>query len=1092
MKVTRLQLFSGRINVFSVTRLVTIRSLSIFSVLRGVKMTELERKSNVKLNVLLDIEKSVQKQWYDNDIFEVDAPKANEGTNSEKYMVSFPYPYMNGKLHLGHTFTISKCEFAVGYERLKGKRCLFPFGFHCTGMPIKACADKLKREMADFGCPPKFPENSEAKDTANMKSKVAAKTGGLTYQWQIMQALGIPDDDIKSFATTDHWLEYFPPLAMEDLKGMGLKVDWRRSFITTDANPYYDSFARWHFTKLKDAGKVKFGKRYTIYSAADGQPCMDHDRLSGEGVAPQEYTLIKMKVAEPLPEKLRSLSGKSIFLVAATLRPETMYGQTNCWIHPDINYIAFPSSTENEILISTKRGAKNMAYQGITKEDNKVDVILELVGQDIMGISLNAPLTQHRVIYTLPMLTIKEDKGTGVVTSVPSDAPDDFAALRDLKKKEPFRKKYGITDEMVLPYEPIPIIEVPELGNLAAIKTCEMFKVNSQNDKTQLADAKELTYKKGFYDGVMLVEEFKGQKVQDVKKIVQTKMVKEGNALVYMEPEKKVVSRSGDECIVALCDQWYLDYGEEDWKNKTKGLLSQLETYADETRHNFSATLDWLQEHACSRSYGLGSKIPWDEQYLIESLSDSTIYMSYYTIAHILQGTVDGSKPGSGNIKPEELTKEVWDYIFFKDASPPANSSIDQSVLSKLKEEFEYWYPLDLRTSGKDLIPNHLTYFLYNHVAVWQEQPNKWPKSVRANGHLLLNAEKMSKSTGNFLTLKKALEKFSADGMRLALADAGDTIDDANFVEKSADSAILKLYTLVEWVKEMQETRSTLRSAETNSFNDKVFMSEMNVLIKKTEEAYDKMLYREALKTGFFEFQAARDKYRDVSLDGMHVDLVSKYIEIQALLLAPICPHICEHIWQLIGKNESIMLAKWPIAGDIDYNLLTSSQYLMDCARDFRLRLKNMIASQSKGKKKANTTEPPKKPTQGVVYVAKEYPPWQKNVLVTLRKMYNENNSTFPENKAIMAALKSDDSVKKYMKKLMPFVAYIKERVSKEGAGAMDLRVSFDEASVLMDNLAYLVKTIELEKIEVKSSSDAEAKIQEECAPGKPYSVFSA
>lgn len=61
-----------------------------------------------------------------------------------------------------------------------------------------------------------------------------------------------------------------------------------------------------------------------------------------------------------------------------------------------------------------------------------------------------------------------------------------------------------------------------------------------------------------------------------------------------------------------------------------------------------------------------------------------------------------------------------------------------------------------------------------------------------------------------------------------------------------------------------------------------------------------------------------------------------------------------------------------------------------------------------------------------MVYVAKEYPPWQKNVLVTLRKMYNENNSTFPENKAIMAALKSDDSVKKYMKKLMPFVAYIK------------------------------------------------------------------
>ena len=81
-----------------------------------------------------------------------------------------------------------------------------------------------------------------------------------------------------------------------------------------------------------------------------------------------------------------------------------------------------------------------------------------------------------------------------------------------------------------------------------------------------------------------------------------------------------------------------------------------------------------------------------------------------------------------------------------------------------MKAEFEFWYPLDLRVSGKDLIPNHLTYFLYNHVAVWNNKEEKWPKGVRANGHLLLNSLKMSKSTGNFLTLKSAIGKFSADG----------------------------------------------------------------------------------------------------------------------------------------------------------------------------------------------------------------------------------------------------------------------------------------------------------------------------------------
>lgn len=71
--------------------------------------------------------------------------------------------------------------------------------------------------------------------------------------------------------------------------------------------------------------------------------------------------------------------------------------------------------------------------------------------------------------------------------------------------------------------------------------------------------------------------------------------------------------------------------------------------------------------------------------------------------------------------RAHQMSKEVWDYIFFK-AAPFPKTEIPKEKLDKLKEEFEFWYPVDLRVSGKDLVPNHLSYYLYNHVAMWSDQ----------------------------------------------------------------------------------------------------------------------------------------------------------------------------------------------------------------------------------------------------------------------------------------------------------------------------------------------------------------------------------
>jgi leucyl-tRNA synthetase len=236
-------------------------------------------------------------------------------------------------------------------------------------------------------------------------------------------------------------------------------------------------------------------------------------------------------------------------------------------------------------------------------------------------------------------------------------------------------------------------------------------------------------------------------------------------------------------------------------------------TYGTATRNGFEGALAWLNQWACARTYGLGTKLPWDPHFMVESLSDSTIYMAYYTIAHYLQGmcsdlffptssdpgvggVINGSKPGPLGITPDQLSDEFFDYIFCGGAWP-SECTIAKEKADLMKHDFEYFYPFDVRSSGKDLIPNHLSFCVYTHAALFDEK--FWPLNMRTNGHLMLNGEKMSKSTGNFLTMSQAVKKFGTDATRLSLADAGDGIEDSNFDEKTANANILRLHTLIAW-----------------------------------------------------------------------------------------------------------------------------------------------------------------------------------------------------------------------------------------------------------------------------------------------------
>ena len=128
------------------------------------------------------------------------------------------------------------------------------------------------------------------------------------------------------------------------------------------------------------------------------------------------------------------------------------------------------------------------------------------------------------------------------------------------------------------------------------------------------------------------------------------------SSLRYAEPENVVISRSGNECVVSLTDQWYIKYGSPEWRDLVKGHIENMETFNAETKNKLLEGLKWLGKWACSRTFGLGTKLPWDNNFVLDSLSDSTIYMAYYTISHLLQGDMYGKTPGPLGIIPHQLT----------------------------------------------------------------------------------------------------------------------------------------------------------------------------------------------------------------------------------------------------------------------------------------------------------------------------------------------------------------------------------------------------------------------------------------------------
>ncbi|RNJ77899.1 MAG: leucine--tRNA ligase [Nitrosopumilus sp. H8] len=759
-----------------------------------------------------------------------------EPDDREKKFITVAYPYPNSPQHLGHGRTYTIADVHARFSRMRGYNVLFPMGFHYTGTPILGMAKRIEAGDAEI-------------------------ISGLR------DIFGVPEDVIKTFAEPVKIADYFHEEIKAGMVEMGYSIDWRREFTTID--PAYQKFIEWQISALRDRNLIIQGSHPVGWCPSDENPVSQHDTMGDVEPDFTEYVVVKFRTDGHV-------------VPVATLRPETVFGVTNLWVNPGVTYKKITADGEDWIV--SAECARKLEFLG-----KKISYNGEIPGSELAGMTATGPHGGAPV----PILEagfVEPETGTGLVMSVPAHAPFDYQALSDLKAAG-HKTASGIT--------PISIINTSGYGACPAQEACEKFGVKDQNDP-KLEEATSEIYSKEFYGGMLgeACGKFAGSKVSEAKDQIGRWLAETGGSDVLLElTNAPVRCRCGAECVVKmLSNQWFLNYGDAQWKEKATRCLDSMEILPPEIAGEFRYVVGWLRERACARQHGMGTRLPWDPDWIVESLSDSVIYMAYYTIARFVN---------DGTVSPDELTGEFLDYVFLGKDYPGVTPAA-----RLMRAEFSYFYPVDARHSGRDLIPNHLTFFVLNHTAMFPEK--YWPRQIVVNGSVLMGGKKMSKSMGNIIPLRGAIAKYGADPIRLGIILSAELLQDADIDLGSVSGIARKL-------EAMLESCLSLRASDTGELQaeDRWILARLHRLTVSVTASVEKMRLREALHEILFAFESdmqwyhrrARAKKRDDCSPVLY-----SICKTRVLLLSPFAPHAAEEMWERMQNHGTASKSEWPVS----------------------------------------------------------------------------------------------------------------------------------------------------------------------------------
>jgi leucyl-tRNA synthetase len=793
-----------------------------------------------------EIEQKWEGRWEEG---RYEADPTEEG--DETTFVTVPYPYPSGGMHVGHVRTYTVPDVYARYRRQQGDNVLFPIAWHVTGTPILGAVNRLQE--------------------------------GEEEQLRVLRdTYDVPESDLESLETPMGFARYFVQNYYKpNMRALGLSIDWRREFTTNDER--YSRFVTWQYESLRERGRLEKGLHPVNYCTNEEQPVTTHDLLEGEDAEYQEFTLIEFE--------WEAESGVTVPM--ATLRPETVRGVTNAFVDPEATYVFADVDGERWFL-------SEQAIEKLRLQARAVEVNARVSGERLVGERVTNPVTGESVLV-LPAAFVDADNATGVVMSVPAHSPDDYVALQEITADPGRLEPYGIDASTVRAIEPIPILTIEDYGEVPARDIVEEYGIEDSDDPA-LEEATQELYGDEFRAGELIEAygEFAGDTVEKVRERFREHYRERGAFDQMYEFTEPVICRCGGDVEVAEQETWFLRYGDRDWKAAAHEALDSMETIPANTRDQYDHTIDWLEAWPCIRNFGLGTRLPWDEDFVIEPLSDSTIYMAYYTVAHRLQA-----------VPTEALTFDFFETLF---RGPDAVEEPPERALA-LHEEFDYWYPMDYRCSGNDLINNHLTFCLFHHAELFD--PGEWPEGFTVMGMGLLEGEKMSSSKGHVVLPTEAIEEYGADTVRFFLLNSAEPWQDYDWREEDVQSTRDQLERF--WNESQEVIAATdgslSRADEEVELRppDRWLLARLQETIRKVTDALDSFETRRASQEAFYRFAEDLRWYRrrtDTDRPGARY-VLREALSVRVRLLAPVVPFLTNELHEQLAGTP-VEEAPWP------------------------------------------------------------------------------------------------------------------------------------------------------------------------------------